>query len=78
MPCARLHARQLLWEWSLTALSDSDGTAGFRTCDKRYRSPASSAGEGEGWASAGTTTMIDDQGHKIKSGIPPRTPGKLS
>lgn len=23
VPCARLHARQLLWEWSLTALSDS-------------------------------------------------------
>ena len=40
-------------------------------------SPASSscegAGEGEGWASAGTTTMIDDHRHKIKSGTPPRT-----
>jgi anti-sigma regulatory factor (Ser/Thr protein kinase) len=23
VPCARLHARQLLWEWGLTGLSDS-------------------------------------------------------
>jgi hypothetical protein len=37
--------------------------------------PASSSyeGDGEGWASAGTTTMIDDQGRKIKSDTPPRT-----
>lgn len=37
-------------------------------------SPASSSCEGEGWAPAGTTTMIDDHGRKIKSGTPPRTP----
>jgi hypothetical protein len=36
-------------------------------------SPASSSCEGEGGASAGTTTMIDDQGRKIKSDTPPRT-----
>jgi hypothetical protein len=35
--------------------------------------PARSSYEGEGWASAGTTTMIDDQGRKIKSDTPPRT-----
>ena len=35
--------------------------------------PASSSYEGGGGASAGMTTMIDDQGRKIKSGTPPRT-----
>ena len=40
---------------------------------KTATSPASSSYEGGGWASAGTTTMIDDQGQKIKSGTLPRT-----
>ena len=46
---------------------------------KTATSPASSSYEGGGWASAGTTTMIDDQGREIKSGTPPRTlPGSAS
>ena len=49
----------------------SASSASTRTA-KTATSPASSSYEGEGWAPAGTTTMIDDQGRKIKSGTPPR------
>ena len=87
LPLAVVLFSSLLWgQKSTTAQPANSSTSSSANSSAPTRpartatSPATSSyeGDGESGASAGTTTMIDDQGHKIKSGIPPRTPGKLS